>query len=469
MKYIYLPVIIFISLSIQVCAQGEIYSKDCGPESLMYVLEQFNKDASASEVMMLTGYNPTNGTTMLGLKSAAEKLGLPVVSVKLTENQLKSLNYPVIVFVDANHYIVIDGRNWFGFGGKFKIFDTLSSKKELKISSLANRWDGSSLVFSSEFKQRIDKKEKAGLFQNKSGPYICFDDSVAFEGTIDAGDIAKHTFEFVNLGTDTLRLYIRSSCSCTTTKYDKLIPPGGNGEIELEFDTIGKLGQSQQSLDVQTNDPRNPWVKLTLIVNVQDVVKVYPPKIYYDIIVNESIKNVIKVLDGGNGFTEISKIETTQGIQAKVLPSRSDTVLGRYIPIEFVYRASSVPKEINENITIILTNGKELRVPIQGKVIGNINANPPAAVFGNVKKNTSMAKEIELSSEDDSKIRVSHAESTSQNVKVNVLDNIGLGQRIIITYNSNNNKISEQSEVKVYFQGETYPALSIPVYADVVK
>ena len=467
MKSLYI-LFVLICFNVSLSAGDISYSKDCGPESLMYVLKQYNKEIALSEIKILTGYNSQHGTSMLGLKSAAEKLGLPVVAVNLTEKQLKAFNCPVLVFVDTNHYLVVNGRNWFGMGNKYRIYDPLTNQNELLISSLSKRWNGESLVFSGELKKLIEENEKTSLIQSQPGPYICFDDTLAFEGTIMAGEIAKHTFVFKNTGTDTLLLNGRTSCSCTLAKYTPIVPPGGQGIIDIDFNTTGKLGPSQQGMDIRTNDPRHPWVRFKLIVNVQDVAKVYPPSILFEKVrMNETARSIVNVLDSGDGTTEILEVITSRNIDARILPTMNVATMERIIPVEIIYTGSCVPKGIDENISIILTNGNELHIPIQGNVINYIEAYPPVASFGNMKKNTSVTKEIELlSSNAKDGITVDRMVTTSSNVSVSLNES---QNSIRVTYFTSDDIKSEESDILFYSDKILDPILEIPVYVEVIN
>jgi len=47
-------------------------------------------------------------------------------------------------------------------------------------------------------------------------------------------------------------------------RFDRVIPPGGEGKITLELSTRGYQGSLQKSADVYSNDPRMPQIKLVV-------------------------------------------------------------------------------------------------------------------------------------------------------------------------------------------------------------
>ena len=79
-------------------------------------------------------------------------------------------------------------------------------------------------------------------------------------GTVKTGEVVKHTFRFKNTGDNPLVLTrVKASCGCTTPKYSTdAIPPGGEGFIDIAFDTAGKTGIQRKSVTVTANvQPNN--------------------------------------------------------------------------------------------------------------------------------------------------------------------------------------------------------------------
>ncbi|NLX13449.1 MAG: DUF1573 domain-containing protein [Phycisphaerales bacterium] len=81
-----------------------------------------------------------------------------------------------------------------------------------------------------------------------------------------AGDKIKHTFVFRNEGNATLRiLNLHAGCRCTATSdYTKELAPGEEGKIPVVLDTQGMRNETLRTIQVETNDPQNKNVTLTL-------------------------------------------------------------------------------------------------------------------------------------------------------------------------------------------------------------
>ena len=89
-------------------------------------------------------------------------------------------------------------------------------------------------------------------------------------GDLAEGEIVTHTFHFKNTGKKSLVIQnIESSCGCTTPKYDKKpIPPGGEGKIEVEFNSSGRYGRQYKVINIFANVPEKV-VELKIIANIK--------------------------------------------------------------------------------------------------------------------------------------------------------------------------------------------------------
>jgi hypothetical protein len=74
-------------------------------------------------------------------------------------------------------------------------------------------------------------------------------------GKIQQGEIVKYTMKFKNEGEDMLIIKsARASCGCTVPKWTKEpIAKGGEGQLEVTFDSSGRLGKQQKSVVLITN------------------------------------------------------------------------------------------------------------------------------------------------------------------------------------------------------------------------
>ena len=99
----------------------------------------------------------------------------------------------------------------------------------------------------------IAKREKKMKAMPKT--LLGFDDTKHDFGTITEGEVVKHAYLFKNLGTNPLLISKAvASCGCTVPSYPKEpIPPGGKGEIVVEFNSTNRVGKQNKNVLVYSN------------------------------------------------------------------------------------------------------------------------------------------------------------------------------------------------------------------------
>lgn len=78
-------------------------------------------------------------------------------------------------------------------------------------------------------------------------------------GTIVQGEKVAQKFKFKNTGgSDLIISDASASCGCTVPEYDrKPVKPGGEGEIEVVFDSAGRTGSQHKTINILTNAQPN--------------------------------------------------------------------------------------------------------------------------------------------------------------------------------------------------------------------
>jgi len=85
-------------------------------------------------------------------------------------------------------------------------------------------------------------------------------------GEIESGKTVELNFEFENTGDTPLTIKnIETSCGCTTTQLEKKVyKPAEKGVIPVKFFSGGYSGKVTKSITVTSDDPDNPYKRLTL-------------------------------------------------------------------------------------------------------------------------------------------------------------------------------------------------------------
>jgi hypothetical protein len=90
-------------------------------------------------------------------------------------------------------------------------------------------------------------------------------------GPVSEGEKVGYVFKFDNTGTaDLVIASATTSCGCTIPEYDsKPIPPGGEGSLEVVFNTSGRNGMQTKTITVKSNArPAVVLLKITAEVTV---------------------------------------------------------------------------------------------------------------------------------------------------------------------------------------------------------
>jgi len=161
-------------------------------------------------------------------------------------------------------------------------------------------------------------------------------------GVVEEGKPAVHIFKLQNVGDDTLVIdRVRSSCGCTAALLsEKQIPPGGEAEVKVTFNTTGRGGQTfHKTVSIYSNDPEQP----KLVLHIRGKVKEMPkPKGwikpgYLDLgtlQVGDTVQKTVFLHSTGQEPLVIREMVATSGVQ--IQPWTQDTVPpGDSVAIQF--------------------------------------------------------------------------------------------------------------------------------------
>jgi len=94
---------------------------------------------------------------------------------------------------------------------------------------------------------------------DKKLPEISFEQKNFDFGVLIEGEKVEHTFKFKNTGSkDLIITKVSTTCGCTVADYPQdPIPPGGNGKIEVVFNSEGKHGYQHKMIRILANTQPN--------------------------------------------------------------------------------------------------------------------------------------------------------------------------------------------------------------------
>ncbi|HSZ72208.1 MAG TPA: DUF1573 domain-containing protein [Cytophagaceae bacterium] len=134
-------------------------------------------------------------------------------------------------------------------------------------------------------------------------------------GALSEGDAASHSFEFTNVGKDTIKLEasdVRASCGCTTPEWTKTaILPGQTGNIKALYNTQGRPGPFTKTITVMNKGNVMKVVQIKGVVFSKETAT--PESIKADSIAKANPKAAKEALDKTPHLTIEGKAEHQYG------------------------------------------------------------------------------------------------------------------------------------------------------------
>jgi hypothetical protein len=134
------------------------------------------------------------------------------------------------------------------------LLSTVSCKKKSENSSIV--LDANNMIVAQDQSDQmalVPKKNKT--MKSEDYPKIEIENSDFDFGDITQGDKVSHVFKFKNTGkSDLTVLHAQASCGCTVPEWTKKpIKSGETGELNIVFNSEGKMGAQKKTVTLTTN------------------------------------------------------------------------------------------------------------------------------------------------------------------------------------------------------------------------
>lgn len=143
------------------------------------------------------------------------------------------------------------------FGGGFKNWFGLSEGDQIRESAAASslQSSGSLSAASNASSGNIPGTNVNSTVSTQPTTTIQYESEKFNFGVVDEGEVVKHVYKFKNTGTEPLIISnAKGSCGCTVPTWPKEpVPPGGTGELKVEFNSKGKPGPQSKRVTVTAN------------------------------------------------------------------------------------------------------------------------------------------------------------------------------------------------------------------------
>jgi hypothetical protein len=249
----------------------------------------------------------------------------------------------------------------------------------------------------------------------------------------------------------------------------KEIPPGGVGEVKATYKSKGAQGKIRKAITVETNDPDNPRVRLSIFGEVMAEVMVEPRYINF--------RNVSK----GRPPKPISlkiKLREEKGLKIEEVDTDNPSIVlqeerrGENEAVYAVSLAEDVPTGRLAGKILVRTNSRKspkLQVPFYAFVQGRVKVSPQLVSFGVIRPGEPSSRDITLRGTGDSAFSVKSVKATTEDISTQILsEQEGKLYRLRVTYDPGERTKGRVSErLTVVVAGGEEEVLELPVYGNI--
>ena len=239
-----------------------------------------------------------------------------------------------------------------------------------------------------------------------AAPRVEVDESAFEFGTMQRGTKMSHEFTFRNVGTAPLTLSVLSTtCKCAIGNVsDEPVPPGGSVGVELEWKALTSPGPFRQSAQIETNDPLQSRVSISVEGEVTEASGIWPPDFIFDKVTagkEESADVFVMALAQDElsiSDATLSNEATRPHFDILIEPVQRDALPNPKAKQGVRVRLTAKPGlplghfDQYLSLTTNIPDARQLDIPVLGRVVGNITVHGRlwseprgALMLGNVK------------------------------------------------------------------------------------
>jgi hypothetical protein len=249
----------------------------------------------------------------------------------------------------------------------------------------------------------------------------------------------------------------------------KEIPPGGVGEVKITFRSKGYQGKTKKAVTVETNDPDNPRVRLSVGGEVVAEVTVQPRYVNFRNVGKDSPPKPISLEIGLREGKGLKIREVSVNNPSVVLKELERTESGARYSVSL---AEKVPTGRLTGKILVKTNSKKsptIQVPLYAFVQGRVKVSPQLVSFGMIRPGEPSIRDITLRRTGDAGFSVDRVDATSDVITTEVLpEKEGEVYRLRVTYDPGDKTEGRVAErLTIHVGGEEEETLEVPVYGNI--
>ena len=427
----------------------------CGPRSLLKICELLKVTTNLRELKKLSRFNPTRGTTMLGLKKAATYKGLAPTGVRAPLKLLKKKKVPLpaIAYVEGNHFLVFEAVNNSGV----KISDPAHKySSHLAWDKLAAIWNGELLIFDKK-KVHTQKQEPVPLAFAETPEYNF--------GKVLGGSQISHTFMIKNIGQKPLKiLSVTETCACTASVLTQdEIPPESTGSISTVLTVPSGNVEVQESLLVLTDDPTQRTLTLTLKGQAFIPLTTFPQRLALgnqkplqapltkrvSLHLQDDVQILSVRTDSEHLEATLETVNDIPYVELQLLPTLPVGQFSHNLLVDYTYQG----QQTTHNLIVF------------GQILGDLHVAPSRLFFGLIKEPGTFSKTITISARDTQPFKITSVESRTKGIVFKIAADESERRAQVTVSIARTTKPGELSgDIVIHTSSTIQPTLQVPFF-----
>jgi len=211
-----------------------------------------------------------------------------------------------------------------------------------------------------------------------AAPRIACRESVYDFGALEASRSVEHAFAIVNEGDAALEFgKVRACCGATASIAALSLPPGSSTACTVAFSLAGRRGPQNKSFYVASNDPKEPYLQLSLVGKVVQPMDIQPSTVDFGVLEVGAATNARVVIAPQPGLAmAVTNVTTPPGVSATFAPGSNGQWLADV-------RVASLPPGLTRGTVTFLTDQKDyprINVGVMASVLPDIVVVPKEIV-----------------------------------------------------------------------------------------
>jgi len=298
----------------------------------------------------------------------------------------------------------------------------------------------------------------------RPAPAIVCEEGEYFFGAATNTETIRHDFILWNEGLSPLHISaVRSDCGCMLTRLgEDTLAPGESATLNVKFDLKGRAGQQFRRIIVESNDPSQPRLVLTLAGEAIAPVEIIPDRIYWgnvhtSALVEKSCE--IRFSEGDQSYIN-AVVPPDAAFDAELISVKPRRVYKVVVRTKPPLRPGSFQSALR-----LLTDHnrfKTLEVPMQGRIVGDIFAIPEEMVIES-STGRPLNRPLLVCSGLKKKFKILRVELPAPEMQSHIRAlAMGGGWRIDLR-NIMPSKNLDGKNIVIFTDSDTMPSLSVPI------